>query len=283
MGFANRRRAPAASSWSRSTRRGASTTTSGWSTAGSCSPGQYPRGPPVHVEDHPIEYSDFEGIIPAGNYGAGAVIVWDRGWWRPLEDPDEGLAKGKLLFELSGYKLQGVWTLVRIRRDPKDWLLIKHQDAFADPSGLRPFADESVLSGRSLEDLAAGRDPMPTLAKELERLGAPRRRVNPREAEPMLAETREQPFSGPDWIFELKYDGFRLRAAREAREALLLYRSGRDAGGLYPEIARRGKQGLLLFGVGRPDEHHVRRIEFASGMREQGQRSKQIGMTFHRM
>ncbi len=192
----------------------------------------------VHVEDHPIEYSDFEGIIPAGNYGAGAVIVWDRGWWRPLEDPDEGLAKGKLLFELSGYKLQGVWTLVRIRRDPKDWLLIKHQDAFADPSGLRPFADESVLSGRSLEDLAAGRDPMPTLAKELERLGAPRRRVNPREAEPMLAETREQPFSGPDWIFELKYDGFRLRAAREAREALLLYRSGRDAGGLYPEIAR---------------------------------------------
>src|ERR1041384_3036772 len=84
----------------------------------------------VHVEDHPIEYGDFEGIIPEGNYGAGAVIVWDRGVWVPIEDPAAGLAKGKLLFELRGYKLRGVWTLVKIKKSVKDWLLIKERDAY---------------------------------------------------------------------------------------------------------------------------------------------------------
>ena len=84
----------------------------------------------VEVEDHPIEYAGFEGTIPAGNYGAGAVIVWDRGTWRPLGDPEEGLRKGKLVFELSGYKLRGEWTLVRTRRaegGKQQWLLLKHR------------------------------------------------------------------------------------------------------------------------------------------------------------
>jgi homoserine dehydrogenase len=81
------------------------------------------------VEDHPLEYGDFEGIIPAGNYGAGAVIVWDRGEWLPLGDPLDGLAKGKLLFELRGYKLRGTWTLVKLKKSEKDWLLIKERDA----------------------------------------------------------------------------------------------------------------------------------------------------------
>src|SRR5437870_10223286 len=78
----------------------------------------------VHVEDHPLEYGDFEGIIPEGNYGAGAVIVWDRGRWVPLEDPVEGMKKGKLLFELQGYKLKGKWTLVKLKKGEKEWLLI---------------------------------------------------------------------------------------------------------------------------------------------------------------
>ena len=78
----------------------------------------------VKVEDHPIEYGDFEGIIPAGNYGAGGIIVWDRGEWVALEDWKEGLAKGKLLFELRGHKLHGKWTLVKIKKSEKDWLLI---------------------------------------------------------------------------------------------------------------------------------------------------------------
>src|SRR5918997_1442575 len=73
----------------------------------------------VHVEDHPLEYGDFEGLIPEGNYGAGAVIVWDRGQWTPVGDPLEGLAKGKLLFELHGYKLRGLWTLVKIKNSDK--------------------------------------------------------------------------------------------------------------------------------------------------------------------
>jgi bifunctional non-homologous end joining protein LigD len=79
----------------------------------------------VHVEDHPVEYGDFEGRIPDGNYGAGGMIVWDRGEWVPLEDWREGLAKGKLLFELRGYKLRGKWTLVKIKKSLKDCVLIK--------------------------------------------------------------------------------------------------------------------------------------------------------------
>ena len=84
----------------------------------------------VRVEDHPLEYGDFEGVIPAGNYGAGGIIVWDRGEWVPLEDWREGLEKGKLLFELKGYKLHGKWTLVKIKKSERDWLLIKERDAF---------------------------------------------------------------------------------------------------------------------------------------------------------
>ncbi|MGH7563348.1 MAG: DNA polymerase ligase N-terminal domain-containing protein, partial [Gemmatimonadota bacterium] len=82
----------------------------------------------VHVEDHPLEYAEFEGVIPEGNYGAGAMILWDRGSWRPLEDPVLGLEKGKLLFELRGHKLRGVWTLVRIAKSEKDeWLMIRER------------------------------------------------------------------------------------------------------------------------------------------------------------
>jgi len=89
----------------------------------------------VHVEDHPVEYGDFEGQIPAGNYGAGGIIVWDRGEWIPLEDWKEGLEKGKLLFELRGYKLHGKWTLVKIKKSERDWLLIKERDAFVKSPG----------------------------------------------------------------------------------------------------------------------------------------------------
>ena len=89
----------------------------------------------VKVEDHPLEYGDFEGVIPAGNYGAGGVIVWDRGEWVPLEDWREGLEKGKLLFELKGHKLRGKWTLVKLKKSEKDWLLIKERDGWMKPAG----------------------------------------------------------------------------------------------------------------------------------------------------
>src|SRR5215208_5337941 len=110
----------------------------------------------VLVEDHPLEYGDFEGMIPDGNYGAGAVIVWDRGQWVPVDDPAEGLAKGKLLFELRGYKLHGMWTLVKLKKGEKDWLLIKERDEWASAERIRQ--PESVLSGLTVEDLKAGQD-----------------------------------------------------------------------------------------------------------------------------
>jgi bifunctional non-homologous end joining protein LigD len=82
----------------------------------------------VMVEDHPLEYGDFEGRIPDGNYGAGAVIVWDRGRWLPIEDPVAGLEQGKLLFELRGHKLHGLWTLVKLKKGDKEWLFINERD-----------------------------------------------------------------------------------------------------------------------------------------------------------
>src|SRR6266545_635979 len=108
----------------------------------------------VHVEDHPMEYWDFEGLIPEGNYCAGAVIVWDRGQWVPHGDPGEGLEKGKLLFELRGFKLRGMWTLVKLKKGVKEWLLIKERDEWAGPDRVPPA--ESVLSGLTVEDLKAG-------------------------------------------------------------------------------------------------------------------------------
>jgi bifunctional non-homologous end joining protein LigD len=192
----------------------------------------------VHVEDHPIEYGDFEGIIPEGNYGAGAVIVWDRGAWVPIEDPHAGLAKGKLLFELKGYKLRGVWTLVKIKRGEKEWLLIKERDDAVQVGGDAPFPEESVLSGVTVEDLKEGRDRAAPIRQELAKLRAPERLVRAADAEPMLAETREAPFTKAGWLFELKLDGYRVRAAREDGEARLITRNGHDIAVSFPEIAR---------------------------------------------
>src|SRR5438046_9625704 len=152
----------------------------------------------VHVEDHPIEYGDFEGIIPEGNYGAGAVTVWDRGTWTPVEDPLAGLVKGKLLFDLNGYKLKGRWTLVKIKKGQKEWLLIKERDAYVATNG-DVFPEDSVLSGWTVEELKEGRDRAAPIRNELERLKAPRRAVNAKDVPPMLAETREQPFSKTGW------------------------------------------------------------------------------------
>ncbi len=181
----------------------------------------------MKVEDHPVEYADFEGVIPEGNYGAGQVIVWDIGSYVPLEEMGMGLGKGKLLFELRGQKLGGVWTLFRAGKDERQWLLVKKPDAWAKDT----WNEESVLSGLSLDELRDGSMRAGKLAAEAERLGARKRAVKP---EPMLAETGEKPPEGRDWLFELKYDGFRLLASKEK----LSYRSGRDATRLYPEIAR---------------------------------------------
>ncbi|MBA3343399.1 MAG: DNA ligase D [Gemmatimonadaceae bacterium] len=208
-----------------------------------------PRGPSydqadkrlaVKVEDHPLEYGDFEGVIPAGNYGAGGVIVWDRGEWVPLEDWREGLEKGKLLFELKGYKLHGKWTLVKIKKAEKEWLLIKERDSFMKSPG-DVFPEESVLSGLTVEEVKAGVVPSAQLRSKIEASGAVRSRVDPRKVEAMHAESVDEAFTRDGWVFELKLDGYRLIASKSGGEALLLTRNGNDYTAVFPEIARAVK------------------------------------------
>jgi bifunctional non-homologous end joining protein LigD len=194
----------------------------------------------VKVEDHPLEYGDFEGIIPKGNYGAGGVIVWDRGEWVPLEDWKEGLEKGKLLFELKGYKLHGKWTLVKIKKSERDWLLIKERDAWVKSPG-DEFPEQSVLSGLTVDEVKAGASSGARLRSAVEQAGAVRSGLDPRRVQPMLAESTDEAFTRDGWLFELKLDGYRLIAAKSRGEALLLTRNGNDYTAVFPEIARAVK------------------------------------------
>jgi bifunctional non-homologous end joining protein LigD len=209
-----------------------------------------PRGPSldaaekrfaVEVEDHPVEYADFEGVIPAGNYGAGAVIVWDRGVWIPTTDPVAGLRDGKLDFELRGYKLRGLWHMVRTKRaaakDPPEWLLMKKADGWARPPDFA-LDEGSIYSGLTLEEIEAGPRRAAEALHSLEKAGARRRAVPVDDVKLMLAETRDEPFTDDGWVFELKHDGFRLLAAREGGRPRLVYRRGGDSTHVFPEIAR---------------------------------------------
>src|SRR5438067_10749830 len=172
----------------------------------------------VKVEDHPLEYGDFEGIIPKGNYGAGGVIVWDRGEWVPLEPWREGLEKGKLLFELKGYKLHGKVTLVKIKKSEKDWLLIKERDAYVKSPG-DEFPEESVLSGLTVEEIMAGANVGAEICKALEHTNAVRGHVDAQKVEVMHCESADQAFTRDGWLFELKLDGYRLIASKSKGEA----------------------------------------------------------------
>lgn len=126
----------------------------------------------VRVEDHPLDYGDFEDTIPAGQYGGGTVAIWDRGTWTPAGDPGQGLAKGHLDFELHGQKLTGHWHLVRMKGRPRDrhdnWLLIKADDEAArsadDPDILKE-QPLSVKSGRTITEIAQGMPPFPRIDK----------------------------------------------------------------------------------------------------------------------
>ena len=203
-----------------------------------------PRGPcpdpsvnrmAVQVEDHPVDYADFEGIIPKGNYGAGAVIVWDKGLWIPIDDPDQLEKTGKLHFELRGYKLRGEWYLVRT--SGKDWLLKKKRDAWATDDE-RPFGEESIFTGLTLEELRDGKSRTRATLSALRKARAPRHEMDPFQIDLTLAESRDAPFSSPEWIYELKYDGYRILAARQHGDSRLRSRNGKDFTQLYPEIAR---------------------------------------------
>jgi bifunctional non-homologous end joining protein LigD len=202
----------------------------------------------VKVENHPIDYLGFEAVIPPGNYGAGPMIVWDRGRFLPVGDPAEGMRSGEIKFELDGYKLRGAFTLVHTGKSKRtkgggpgsnEWLLIKKRDVWTDAFIAKgePLAETSVLSGLTAAELAHGADRIAAVRAEAAALGAPRRPIDPATWKPMLTETAERPFSGEGWIFELKYDGYRLAAFGGAGQARLLYRSGTDATERFPEIA----------------------------------------------
>jgi bifunctional non-homologous end joining protein LigD len=207
----------------------------------------------MQVEDHPFDYRDFEGIIPAGNYGAGEVIVWDRGTYRLLEGTSttEQIAKGALKFELAGKKLRGGFALVHIKK-PRDgevnaWLLIKERDRGADPDWKIEDHPESVLSGKTLAEIAkdpraphwaSGRPVASTAPKRAAVKLAPL----PAEVAPMLATPVDEPFDDPGWLYELKWDGYRalLRVDRDGRIEVRS-RSGNDFLQKFPELAELGE------------------------------------------
>ena len=206
----------------------------------------------VHVEDHPLEYFDFEGVIPRGQYGAGDVIVWDWGHFEPEEtdDPGKAVRGGELKFSLDGEKLKGRFTLVRTSgrggalagaEDGKEnWLLIHKRDEFARDGWDAEHHPASVKTGRTNDEVKAG---MPavwdsgaqsaTAEIDLSRaVEAPM----PEFVEPMRATLADRPFSDPDWLFEIKWDGYRVEAVVDRGRVRLWTRNRNDAGRYFPDL-----------------------------------------------
>ncbi len=202
----------------------------------------------VAVEDHPLEYGGFEGTIPKGEYGGGAVLIWDRGSWTPVGDPHKGLAKGHLEFDLRGEKLNGRWNLVRMRGKPRDkhenWLLIKGHDEFARDEGEPDILEEQPLSaatGRAIDEVARDppgwskdgpiqNDPAPVRGAPFDAGALPgaRKRRAPAFLEPMLATLANVPPKGDGWLHEVKLDGYRIEARIADGRVRLMTRSGLD-------------------------------------------------------
>jgi bifunctional non-homologous end joining protein LigD len=186
----------------------------------------------VHVEDHPIAYGDFEGIIPKGQYGGGTVLLWDRGTWTPQEDPVAGYAKGNLKFILKGEKLQGGFALIRLggrrarEEGEKAWLLIKEKDAAVRPGGpeLTETRPESVATGRSMEEIAAEKTRVwHSKPSHVDLAGAPGAREAPLPARPKppRAAKRSKPPEGDDWLHEIAVPGVRVVARNERSKVQL--------------------------------------------------------------
>jgi bifunctional non-homologous end joining protein LigD len=193
----------------------------------------------VHVEDHPLEYAAFEGVIPSGNYGAGSVIVWDRGWFRSFkpEDPLEQYERGKLELELFGFKLRGRWTLVRMGKKEKEWLLLKKADDAASEREAIDRYPESVITGLTVEEMRDQSGTIDSIRERVVALGAKKGVVKPEDVALTLATLTEKPPAGEDWSFEIKYDGVRVLAYKDEETVRLLGRSGEDITKRYPEIA----------------------------------------------
>ncbi len=208
-----------------------------------------PRGPSLHpnerrlavlTEDHPLEYVDFEDVIPAGNYGAGAMIAWDLGRVGYLELPAEvGMAAGKIDFWLFGHKLNGRFALVRTKRgNGAEWLLLKKRDAHSREQGdILLDAPRSVLSGLEVDELVQRAEIAMSIRDDAARLGA-RERPLPPQFEPMACADEGATLEEPARLYELKLDGVRIVAEKHAGSVSLRYRNGRNCSHSYPEIAR---------------------------------------------
>jgi bifunctional non-homologous end joining protein LigD len=229
----------------------------------------------VEVEDHPLDYGDFEGTIPKGQYGGGTVQLWDRGTWES-DDPDKGFKKGDLKFTLHGDRLHGSWVLVRMRNDRTggkrtNWLLIKHRDDYAREGSANDILEEdrSVASGRSMKQIAAGkgRAPKPFMTKAAGRAKADavwhsnrgdaaeararsKKAAAPAKATPVdampefvafeLCTPVEAPPNGAGWAHEIKFDGYRMQMRVEAGDVILRTRKGLDWTGKFKAIAKSG-------------------------------------------
>jgi len=236
----------------------------------------------VEVEDHPLDYGDFEGTIPKGQYGGGTVQLWDRGYWES-DDPERGFKKGDLKFTLQGDKLHGSWVLVRMRNrggeTRTNWLLIKHRDEYAREGEANDILEEdrSVASGRSMEQIAGGKGkaPKPFMTaksgrgkadavwhsnrgeahearaehKQMSARATPAKVLRPRKVAsmpdfvvPELCTPVERPPGGEGWGHEIKFDGYRVQLRVENGEASLKTRKGLDWTDKFPAIATEGSE-----------------------------------------
>ena len=195
----------------------------------------------IQTEDHPIEYLDFEAVIPDGNYGAGPMIVWDRGRVTYREvSAEDGLKRGKLDFDLQGYKLRGRFALVRTKRDPKEWLLFKKEDSFASKTrDITVSEPRSVLSGMTVEELLRAATIQGALEERAKGLpGAAAGRPDGTKLVPMLCGTTNVKLDDPDFLYELKLDGMRVLAQKDGDKVALTNRRLRDFTAVFPEVVR---------------------------------------------
>lgn len=182
----------------------------------------------VQVEDHPLDYRNFEGTIPKGEYGGGIVMLWDEGFWEPYGNVEEGLRKGELKFTLQGRRMKGKWALIRLKGKPGDtkdnWLLLKEKDEYAKPIDGTSEYITSIRTGRTMEEIEQGDMKKYT--------------VNPFDkVDVQLAKLVNQVPRGDDWIYEMKYDGYRIVAFVEGNQVRLVTRNGNDYQKRFYDIA----------------------------------------------
>ncbi len=230
----------------------------------------------MEVEDHPLDYGDFEGTIPKGQYGGGTVMLWDRGYWAPekgFEKIGAALAKGELKFVMEGGRMHGSWVLVRTKRDSKgraNWMMIKHRDEGAEPGNPNGPTDDdrSIASGRTMVEIANGKGKAATpfmtgagadagaVWQSNRDDSAPAGRLKPVKAtpaskaktvqvlpefvEPQLTKPMEKPPAGPGWAHEIKFDGYRMQLRTQGGKAALRTRKGLDWSAKFPEITAAG-------------------------------------------